>query len=400
MGIWERIGYGWARHIQGKPAGEAREQARRCEDTCNKVVVAAAVSAVTGGVGGAAVLGTTQVTVGVQVLTAGNVGICAGVGSACGTATVAHKGPGNLTMKEVLKTGAVAGAIGGAVAGSAISVYAVVTSGTPEAAGLPGAFIPNEDKKPKPGPKDDDDENEKPDGKQQSETPPPKQESPPPKQDSSPPKNESPCPPKHESPFPPKNVFPPLTKHESPPPPKQESEKSQKDNLTNEKRQRTSEWVDLQQEKYKRDGHSRYHTMEFVDGKMVWSENISPPKQRPRNKEEPRPKQVPTYPTYGWTTPQPTLTKEQSEQMKKGAETAFKDYVAPCATGAATSCFKEMKKNGKMPIKSSPQVLGAQMGYAAVQGCVAGIVANHAAKKMGADTRSPVDLLTKSDPVY
>ena len=172
MGIFERIGYGWAHHIQGKPSGEARQQARRWEDTGNKVVVAAAVSAVTGGVGGAAVLGTTQVTVGVQVLTAGNVGICAGVGSACGTGTVVHKGPGNLTMKEVVKTGAVAGAIGGAVAGTAISVHAILTEGTTPAV-LPCGKIS------KPESKDDDEENEKPSGNSEkpsgnSEKPPPR----------------------------------------------------------------------------------------------------------------------------------------------------------------------------------------------------------------------------------
>ena len=182
MGIFERIGYGWAHHIQGKPSGEARQQARRWEDTGNKVVVAAAVSAVTGGVGGAAVLGTTQVTVGAQVLTAGNVGICAGVGSACGTGTVVHKGPGNLTMKEVVKTGAVAGAIGGAVAGTAISVHAILTEGTTPAV-LPFS---------KPESKDDDEENEKPSGNSEkpsgnSEKPSGNSEKPPPKPETRPP---------------------------------------------------------------------------------------------------------------------------------------------------------------------------------------------------------------------
>ena len=370
MGIFERIGYAWAHHIQGKPSGESREQARRWEDTGNKVVVAAAVSAVSGGVGGAAVLGTTQVTVGAQVLTAGNVGICAGVGSACGTATVVHKGPGNLTMKEVVKTGAVAGAIGGAVAGAAISVHAIVTQGPGEGA-LPPLIIPKGDKDSKPEPNDDDDE--KPDGKHESKTPPPKQES------------QSPPPPKHESQTPSKN----------------DMKKSERDFIEQEKKQRTSEWVELQKEKYQRDGHSRYHTMELVDGKMVLSENISPPKPRPKQNEEPRAQPVPpTYPTYGWSTPQPTFSKEQSERIKNGAKTVIKDYVAPCATGAATSCMNEMKKNGKMRIKPSPQVQAAQMGYAAGKGCVAGIAANHAAKKAGVDLTSPADMLTKSEPAY
>ena len=169
------------------------------EKTVTKIGVGIAVGVVTGGIAGGAVLYGTQATTALPLVTASNVGICAGVGGAVAGSTVghkiAHRGVDDVTIKEVLDTGAVAGAIGGAVAGAAISIHGIMTSEIPQATSIPGVLVPNEDKKPKPGPKDED---EKPDSKQDS--PPPKDESHcPPKTDS---KQESTCSDKNESSFP------------------------------------------------------------------------------------------------------------------------------------------------------------------------------------------------------